>query len=245
MEENNKKRLFYSHSAINSYPPHPDKFPKFYNCKEEIFVLNPGDVLYIPPRWNHWCFSYPNKNNENIALSYAIHECEIYPECINPLFLLSKPLYYNLNPVLNLSWDTLVNLNIPNKFNFISTKNNIINQINKLDNNESEIITMSINELDLYKKNNNYNISLSMNYKIPQLLNLKPPDIVTHAFRDCKSIQQYAWINLFKNNNEYIDTGLHFDMSYNIIVQLQGTKLVRLFNPNDAKNLYLTPFFCK
>jgi hypothetical protein len=66
---------FITHSLIPQYPPDPKTFPRFYNCKEQIFTLHPGDMLFIPPMWSHWVFSYPihDSNHDyhyNMALNY-------------------------------------------------------------------------------------------------------------------------------------------------------------------------------
>lgn len=237
---------FTSHSKIEEFPPNPIIFPKFYNCEELIFVLNPGDMLYIPPKWFHWVFSYPNENNENLAASFKI--LDLYNKNVYNEFYFNEPFVLTLNKennnFLNLSFQKFLKDEKVKELemNCFVTKNKTIVPVQKNKNDLIQIKKMTKTELiDEYNKKL-YNISIPQDEMLANYLNVCTPEIIKRSFLN-NEIKKFLWINLFKNKNSYIETGLHYDITHNILTQINGTKVVRLYKPSDAKNLYLQPMY--
>jgi hypothetical protein len=240
------KLLFTSHSKIYSYPPNPIEFPNFYNCKEQIYILNPGDMLYIPPQWFHWVFSYPeidSKNRENIAISYNIYD--LFNKNVYNEFALGKPLKFTLDKenhsFLNLELNNIISCNLNHKFStFVTTTNTIVPVKKNLNHIYKNDLTFQ-NILNLHEKEK-FNINIGSNQIIPKMLDIKIPHIIETSFLN-NEIIPLLWINLLNNKNSYIETGLHYDITHNVLIQIKGTKVVRLFNPKYSKNLYLQPMY--
>lgn len=243
-------KLYTSHSKINQFPPNPNLFPKFYNCEEFIFVLEPGDMLYIPQTWFHWVFSYPDEKSsidENLAITYTIYN----PDNIDVFneFYLGKPFVMTLDnkhhPFLDLSFSSILknNNNIPKQRAFL-TKQNTIVPVQKINNDNTIKKTLDFNQVfEIYNKHE-YNISISLNSSLPEYLNVSIPQLIKNSFPN-NNINTFFWLNLFKNKQTFVETGLHYDITHNILVQIKGKKVVRLYKPSDSKNLYLQPFYPK
>ncbi len=237
---------YTSHSKISEFPPNPVLFPKFYNCEEIVYVLNPGDMLYIPPKWFHWVFSYENNDDirENLAVSYNIFDSkDIYNE-----FYYREPFILTLDKqnhsFLDLSFDKLINyIPIDYKQLYFITKGKTIIPVKK--NNENiQLKKMNITEvLEMYKSST-YNISIGQDELLPKYLNIDIPNIIKRSFPN-SDVKTLLWLNLLKSKQSYIETGLHYDITHNILVQVKGTKVVRLYKPSNARNLYLQPMYAR
>lgn len=225
-----------SHSLIPSYPPNITKYPLFYDCKEYIVVLHPGEALYIPPRWFHWVFSYPESEEErkNIAISYHISSIdESKQENTN-----RKPMKYKLDKnnyvYFNYTFNNLKKTYSDKKFTVLKSKENIIIPIEKptLKNNiYQELLTLD----DIENQHNDYNIYIGQNntFKTYVLPDCIKKDFIGSKFR-C-----FHWIASFKHDTEYIDSGLHYDKTHGLLISIKGIKIVRLYHPNDYENLYV------
>jgi hypothetical protein len=62
----------HRYSYITTEFPDRHQFPKFYEAKRTEIILEPGDMLLIPPGWYHWVFSEePDQNTGlNVAINY-------------------------------------------------------------------------------------------------------------------------------------------------------------------------------
>jgi hypothetical protein len=227
------KTRFTSHSQIYEYPPNPINFPNFYNCKEEIFILNPGDMLYIPPKWFHWVFSYGNEDRENLAISYNIFNLK-NKNVLNE-FSLGKPFTINLKDEVdyklslkNLSQEYIQPVHYSKSNTLVPVQKSVNKTIYK---------KMFIKDIIELHKKQTYNIYIGQK-PINTTLGDKIPSFISDSFPTDK-INSYLWFSLLKNDTTYIESGLHYDITHNILIQIKGTKLVRLFKPSDAKHLYL------
>ena len=237
------------HSTISDYPPNLLKYPKFYNTKERIVVLDPGDMLYIPPRWGHWIDSYPdsnsgNKTEENLAISFPIVDFkgEVYNDFGNEVpftYHLSRDKYKFLN------WD----------MKYILSKNNPESIHNVLMSGGPRLYPVIKPECDvkctfqpasvldikqlLISK---HYISIGQNWSLlkPLKSEVTPPDFWLESFPNSVS-QASLWLSSSGLNSEPVNTGLHYDYNHNILIQIKGKKLVRLYPPNDIPNLYIQP----
>lgn len=221
--------LFTSHSVIPSFPPNVNKFPNFYNAKEIVYVLKPGDALYIPKDWFHWVFSYPDSNSENIAFSYRVNntkDTSIYNE-----FSLKKPytFYIKTKQMSIKDFDQS-----DETFNVFRSKSNVIVPVDKGDKNSKlSVDKMTITEMLNETRHNVYLAQTTIQ-------NLQPPQFLSKGFSNA-TFTCFNWLAKFAKKNNFIDSGLHYDNYHGILIQVSGTKVVRLYKPSDAKNMYLSP----
>lgn len=231
--------LYTSHSAIPTYPPNITDYPDFYKCKEYLFILHPGDMLYIPSNWFHWVFSYPDEK-QNIAISYSVSNFSgtIYNE-----FQFKKPYKFHLDktelPFFNHTFDTFKNLYPNHKIKTLVSNKNILVPVKKSSIKSHKLIKLSLtfNEMEQLMQKNTHNIYMGQNNSLQQY---NPPECLSRGFPNSKYTCN-QWLALFKDNTEYIDSGLHYDRTHGILIQIKGTKLVRLFKPQDYNNLYVQP----
>jgi hypothetical protein len=234
-------KLHTSHSSIPSYPPNVLEYPNFYNSKEYVYILKPGDMLYIPPKWFHWVFSYPDEQ-QNIAMSYTMVKYNnIYNE-----FQFNKPFKFHLDknehPFFNYNLDSFKNMYPTNKITtLISNKNTLIPvKKSSLDkSHQLQKLPLTFSEMEDLHKTNTYNLYMGQNYKLDSQ---KPPDCILNSFPD-SVIRCSHWLALLNKDTEYIESGLHYDLDPNTLIQIKGTKLVRLFRPQEYNNLYVQPMY--
>jgi ribosomal protein L16 Arg81 hydroxylase len=237
----NSNTLFTSHSKIAEYPPNPQLYPNFYHCKEQVFILNPGDMLYIPPKWFHWVFSYGDENRENLALGYNIFNPkneDVYNE-----FYFGKPFVFNVNDNFD-NISSLSDLNQNYEQDVFLTKSNTIVPVQK-DIKKTIHTKMFLKDILNLHQQQTHNIGISREPHLKLFRDTNTnfyKDIIQRSFPK-NVISSFLWLYLLKNNNTFVETGLHYDITHNILVQIKGTKLVRLYKPSDAKYLYLQPTY--
>jgi hypothetical protein len=234
-----------SSSIIESYPPNINKFPKFYNCKEYTYILHPGDMLFIPKNWFHWVFSYPDtssKLNTNIGLSFSTTQLTDFNT------IEEKPHLIKLNNYqpLNITYQTLLNIyKHDSKTHLVckSKTHTLIPIIKPGFHNKMKIHDITFNKFHTLANKHTYNLYMAQNCNIfdkSSELHIKPPEYIFKHLPTSK-FKCYLWLSSCKNNNSYIESGLHFDPYHNFMIQIQGTKIVRLYHPNDIHNLYIEP----
>lgn len=229
-----------NHSCIPDYPPNYLEYPKFYNAKEHVFILHPGDMLYIPPKWFHWIDSYPDNNLENFAVSFNITNVT---KVMNE-FHDEKPFIFHLDKKSNkfLDYDSSI-FNKEQKHITMLSKNNIISPVNK----ETLIFNsikkeLTLNEIYHIKNTNKFNITIGQNITLQKNLDFKPPINLFYSFPEA-TINDFFWLYFIKNKKSYINTGLHADYWHNALIQIKGVKVVRMYSPDNFDNLYVQPMF--
>ena len=239
---------YHNHSAITQYPPNPIKYPKFYNCKEQTFILYPGDMLYIPEGWCHWVFSFKDKQseytNENIAISFHINK---FDGVIYNKFYDKKPFVYNLDKTqhsfFDITFDKIKNQIYDIEIPIYKSKGSTLIPTKKNDNILKYKVSsekIKISKFDNLQKQHKYNMYMASTPFIFQNFPSTPPNIIKESFPG-STISHLYWFGFFDNNTESFDSGLHFDKRHNCLIQIKGTKLVRLYNKKDNDNLYIQP----
>lgn len=188
-------------------------------------------------------FSYPDEKY-NLAISFNIFnsECKnIYNE-----FTLKKPFLFNLDKknytFLNTTLSDIKKVITNYKNKVLFSRYNTIVPVQK--ENNKNIYSKNINfdtVLKLYSTDK-YNISISQDSILPKLLDITLPSFIKNSF-PLDNIHCYSWLNLLKQNCNYLETGLHYDITHNILIQIHGSKVVRLYEPKCSKNLYIQPFY--
>lgn len=227
-----------THSLIPSYPPDVTKFPLFYNCKEYIVILHPGEALYIPSNWFHWVFSYPESENErtNIAISYKFYDKS------GKKIKYTEPLKYKLDKnkyeYFNYTFDTLKTTYKNKKIhNVCKSKKNILVPVEK-PTLKNKIYEDALTLTEIEKQSKEYNLYIQQNdYFQPH----DPPTFMKDYFTKIYKCSFYChyWILLFNSQTNYIDSGLHYDGDPGLLICIKGIKIVRLYHPNDYENLYV------
>lgn len=226
---------YLTHSIIDNYPPNIYKYPNFYKCKEHLYILYPGDMLFIPAYWFHWIFSYNEKNSMNKAISYPILNDDIYNKTTNIDILSKKPFVYHVDE--NVSFD-----NFNDEVYIFKSKNHNIYPFNKSESNK--IIKNKINYSDMVKNSKNLNYSYNFvcgNHDVTHLF--KTPQFLSFLLNKNQETLKYKSLlwHSYSINETPINTGLHYDSWNNFLLQLEGIKVVRLYHPNCHKNLYVHP----
>lgn len=227
---------YLTHSIIDKYPPNIYDYPNFYKCKEHVYILNPGDMLYIPPKWFHWVFSYNQHNKENNlnkAISFPILNDNILSKTTNIDILSKKPFIYNVNKDY-IKFDELNNESI----SILKSKNHTIYPFNK---NKNGITKHEIKYSDIETLIDTKNNFVCGNHDISHLI--KPPRFLSFLLNKNQETLKYKSLlwHSYSHDNNPIDTGLHYDAWHNFLLVLEGIKVVRLYHPNCHKNLYVHP----
>ena len=229
------------HSCIPEYPPNYLEYPKFYNVIEQTFILHPGDMLYIPQKWFHWIHSYPDDNLENFAVSFNMtNVTKVMNEFHN-----EKPFVFHLDKKNNkfLNYNQSIFKDKEQKHITLLSKNNIISPVHKetlLNNSIKKELTL--NEIYHIKNTNKFNITIGQNTTLQKELDFKPPTQLFYSFPD-STIKSFFWTYFLKNKKSYIDSGLHADFFHNVLIQVKGIKIVRMYSPDNFDNLYVQPMF--
>lgn len=61
----------FKYSEIVHYPPDPQKYPLFYKARKHEFVIDEGEMVFIPAGWFHWVFS--EDANPRLKLNLAFN----------------------------------------------------------------------------------------------------------------------------------------------------------------------------
>jgi len=225
---NNDNNIQESHSEIvfeDNLRISKNSYPNFLNSKYKKYVLEPGDILYIPKNRPHLCFS---DVGINASINYWDINQDIFSDS-SPRHI--KNNYSMVNIVKNSIINNLLENDIDNFLTIIST-NKEITPVKKDDTQSIEYIT--IPQMIIRKQQNpNLSLAIGQNQEIISMLDLKKykPDILKN--------NKYNNINFWLNTGD-LNTGLHVDTYEGFLLQIIGKKTVYLFN--DSKNIYLKKF---
>ena len=217
------------YSLINEYPIDYNSFPLAKNCKEYKIELSNNEYLVVPKHWFYWIFTEPN----TLSVGYQINHIN-FIETTNDFynsFTNSIPFVKSINRV-NISYDYFIKNSryfcykclfsenykcspVNNKYCYETMLRNII-YINENKNYYSYVENNIIDENNILSQYNN------VNYIINKSL--------------YKNINYNT--SVFFTLNKKIDSGLHYNLTNNIIYVLDGKITIHMFNPNCKNNLY-------
>jgi hypothetical protein len=248
-ESLNKNVEYYNHSLVDKYPPNSKQFPEFYKAKFFKINLKPGMSLFIPAGWWHWVFSKNNcialshtvnyyteedikkkqvKNYEGKTVNYCNNDSKIdfnkYSEESIPL------IYSDLNGEKITTNFLERNLT---KVNLLAAKTSTIVGVNKPHNTTTTIVNGTYNYFNMLNDSSYYcYIGMSP-------LNKKDYETYINKnwenFANKKNCENniYLWYS-----KKSIDTGLHYDITDNLLSLHSGIKKILLFPPSETKYLY-------
>ena len=238
-DNNSENEITYvSHSLIPCYPVDVIKFPQYYNSICKTYVLREGDMLYIPPQYSHWVFSY----GDNLALTFPVTDFKGY---IDSPFDLENPLQFKLVDLPFLKWNLKYLLDATgedDKFQCLLSKGQSLYPVKK-PHHKRQIYRKNLTKKDILDtiKEKKLNISIGQNANMISGVykEAKPPHFWLKSFNGSKIVAR-TWVSSSKNDAP-IDTGLHYDLGYSSLVQITGVKVVKLFSPDQLSNLYMSP----
>jgi len=206
------------YSQITEEFPDKTKFPLYYEAKRQQFIIDEGEMLFIPAGWWHFVFSEePNtKTGLNVAFNFWY---EPLPQWREGLSNEDRPKLKNHQvPTVQLT-DILEDYEI-----LIHRSKHKYFPPNSLQHKfpELKLETMTFNEF-LMTRNPEYYI---LQTKCSKLEQYAPP------FRTILA-QSALWINF---GNVY--SLPHYDLQDNWLCQMQGRKRVILFPPEERRTLY-------
>ena len=242
-----------NHSIISGDIIDLNKFKLLRNSKFIEIILRKNDYLYIPPGWSHWIFT----KEKTLAFSY-----ELLIENINSMkynenklinnIIKNTPFYGNYNN-FDYTYENFMSNNLENDFIFELNELNDISPVRKpFKTKKTDILFYRLKSVF----QNNLNIN---NDKF-----LYSPGNVIYSSKDCKEyinfenqteLKEIPNFCNFKNNcnfnfdykksvwfsfNDYLSSGIHFDLMQNILFVVEGEKKVLLSPPNYTMFLYNT-----
>lgn len=207
-------------SRITEEFPDKAKFPLYYEAKRQEFVLNAGDMLYIPIGWWHFVFSEDPDPEEhiNFAINFFYETPDDWEE---------GSTYKNEVPCVKTHNLPKINPNILLKDSIIkvfkSKKNYFVPEsfYSEFDNNQS-IEIMKYEEF--VKQKCPYSYIVQNSNKYIEKYSHKNNNVLVCA---------NMWVNF---GNVY--TIPHYDAYNNWLCQIKGQKRVILFPPEERDKLY-------
>ena len=259
--ENPHYIIHYNHSIIPTYPPDINIYPKTLNALTATVVLNSGDMLYIPIGWFHCVVS----EGDCIALSTNVMDIE-EDDAVKYINRLSK-MDYSDHTTMNVDYNNVdaktfkicVDDSIP-----VLIKGYNVNHINRDylvskigDDNISLGVSenSSINSISKPTISDTTQIkSATYNDYVMISDDIKHKDSYIYmgqSLVDDNNIEYDIpkfWEKTFYNkqyivgmwcSNKKIDTGIHYDITHNLLHVITGKKTVYLYPPSEKKNLYI------
>jgi len=227
------------HSEIHEYPIDYDRYPLAKDCVEHTFELNSGEFMIVPPRWLHWIFT----KERTISFSYTIHKIG-FTDTSNIFckhLFDSKPYIGKSKQLNTIDYNQFINDSIDVSFTCMYSADYRVCSVYKNYSYPSfryygplkDIITVSnLNSLYAY---------VAMDPVTDQNVLKDYRDV--HHLIDKSLVKEidyesYIWFTL---SNE-VDSGLHFDSTFNIIYVVEGQKKIRLFSPDCIDKMYIGKF---
>ena len=238
--------IYYNHSLIDAYPPSIERFPTFNIARSFRMVLTHGDSLFIPAGWWHWVFS----DEHCIAISHVVHSHASdgvrmkqtgvsfkEPAIYSPTHMIdfkthsteSVPFMFN-DPRLRIISDEVLAHTLQD-VNLLLSKTGTFNPVNKSDNPTMQIVNATYHDfVQLRKLDYHAYIGMSPLSKrdFTPYLNRDWTEYVNR--RECPN-NVYLW-----QSHKPTETGLHYDITDNLLKVHSGHKTVLLFPPSETKH---------
>lgn len=219
------ERFFEDHrcSNIATEFPNKDVFPLFYEAKRLEFIIEPGDMLYIPTGWYHLVISdtVDEKTGLNVAINYFYENNWDFTD----------PIYHYPLKLKHRICEQIDYMKHLEKHETISCTecphNRFTHWVNRCPSTEIDsCIDHKLSWKDFYNKNK---CMYAAAYGDEELMSFDPK-----ARTFGKTISAAWWIN-FGN----MTSRIHYDCADNLLCQIAGRKRVILFPHSEWPKLYL------
>ena len=230
------KIMNQAHSEIHDYPIDYKLFPLAKECEELTIVVNEGEYLIIPYGWHHWVFTDP----KTLSISYTITNIEFnnidnvfYDSLVNNIPYVGK-----MKNRINITYESFYNSALGKRCCCIFSETNQCCPVYK---------TYKHNTFECNGILNNI-VNITNHHNFYTYIGMEPirEDSILHEYNKIETFidepiydkieyEAFLWFTLDKE----VDSGLHYDSTSNIIYVIEGKKTVRLFHPDQRKNLYI------
>lgn len=206
------------YSRIPSEFPDEKLYKYYYEAEKIEITLHKGDYLYIPSDWYHFVFSEDTsgKHNVNLAVNFWYSKTRANSENIEP-YTGKHDIEINLDEYMN----DIVDVTESDCAFFLSNYVHSKRFFNNID-----IKTYS-STMSKFLRNRNPYTYIQQNQMRHEVSS--PPNDISGNL-----MLENFWLNF---GNVY--SQLHCDGYDNILCQVEGSKRVILFNPNQRDKLYL------
>jgi len=209
----------YRYSQITERNPDKDRYPLFYQASAQEYVLEAGEMLFIPAGWFHAVYSEDADTDTglNFAISYWFHPENNWVEG-QPSCLLPRKMKNNLPPInpQTLCSDRKLRV-FRSELNGLFPSEHMFHKFNK----KCHVEHMTFDEFYITKNKKYYVLENEV----------KPPFIPEYT----KPIYMSASLVNFGNPRSLI----HYDGFDNLLCQFQGKNRVILFPHEDRDLLYM------
>jgi|APCry1669189534_1035231.scaffolds.fasta_scaffold00539_13 hypothetical protein len=223
-------RFETGHTYSNIVDEFPDRrlFPKFYKAKRFEYILEPGDMLYLPAGWYHWAFSEePDPvTGLNVAVNYwysgtwTMAELDRDPP-IKTTHNIHKTIeYFNFLKTLG------------DKKLYCSTSDTGCFTLPRVRWRHNDVVKCEDHFLswnEFYEKRKTGDHWYLWGFTDDRLKQYDPKLYKEWNVRDC-----HWWVN-FGN----VNTAMHYDSDDNLLCQIAGKKRIICFPHSEWENLYL------
>ena len=243
--------IYFNHSVIDSYPPCIDRFPTFKHARSFRMVLTHGDSLFIPSGWWHWVFS----DEHCIAISHVVHSHESEVVRMKQTGVTFKePVVYS--PTRAIDFKKHIAESVPFVFkdprlraisndvlareltgvHLLLSKTSTCNPVDKSDHPTMQIVNATYHDF-VQLRHSDYNAYIGMSplskRDFTPYLNR---DWAAYVARTGRPNHVYLW-----QSHKPTETGLHYDITDNMLTVHSGRKTVLLFPPSETNYLYNAP----
>jgi mannose-6-phosphate isomerase-like protein (cupin superfamily) len=203
-------------SQITEEFPDKTKFPLYYEAKRQEFILNPGEMLYIPSKWWHFVFS--EDIDPVTHINFAVNFWYVEPD---------DDIEYNETPYIKKH-------NLPNVDPIMFLKDDILQVIKSKTNYFVPGSISHIFESEQHEEKMKYTDFLKERDPHSYIVQKKVEEFDKYAPKHHTGLlKSNFWIN-FGN----VLTSPHYDCYDNWLCQLQGKKRVILFYPEEGSKMY-------
>lgn len=240
-------------SKIPSTTPDKHQYPLYYQARNVVVTLNPGDILYIPYGWWHFVTSQDvdPKTKMNIAFSNwtLTKECDCKVSYDPNKYRIQCPTYkydqnkfeklVSIHTKLSLPFINQSNLHQNCNIDYKTLKRDLPDEIPIFHSKTNFFTSQFIRYFnhdncykDIFSFDEFYEMGMNGEHVYLGQLHTKDTSLNTISLHP-EYVDNFIWVN-FGN----VTSNLHYDTEDNLLLQVQGTKQVILFPPSEREKLY-------
>lgn len=196
--------------------PCKSRYPLYYKAHKKEYIINPGEMIFIPAGWFHLVYS--EGEDLNFALNFNLHDDYEFKEGNNGT-LVPRVEKSGLEPHKNFTkyFKSDRKLRVLNDPSGAIPSDILLYRYPSTD-----YSLKTISEFCADARSNDYLMQNMADYPLPV------PSVITTGYASA------VWVN-FCNIRTYI----HYDLQNNWLCQLAGRKRIIMFPPEDRDFLYM------
>lgn len=232
-------RINDCHSQISEFPIDLESFPLVKNCIMHKVVLTKNQYLFMPKNWFHWVFTEPN----TLSIHYKINNISFGNKNDNDIYGSLKnnlPFYKQNFLEFNIDYKKFIANSLDHSYRAIFSKTDDCIPVQK--NNAIKFFHSNTlaNLIAISKKKNYHTYIGNQEIDSDNILNKfsNINNIIDSNFYDNISYEPSVWFTLDKK----VNSGLHCDITPNLMYVIEGKKIIYLFAPSCYPNLYINEY---